>query len=132
VQVVSPEETTALQAHERAHPTRPMKPGRSERVACESSRQGTQSLIAHVAVATGHRLAPSVGPTRTAAAFVGHMARAMARPPRATWIFLVDRLNTHPSDSLVRVVARACGIDAERGITGHSGIVASMSTRADF
>ena len=132
VHVVSTDEKTGIQANERAHPTRPMRPGLVERVEFEYVRHGTQTLIANFEVATGQVIAPSIGPTRTEEDFLGHIERTLARDPAATWIFIVDRLNTHQSESLVRLVAQACGIEAELGVKGQTGILASMPTRADF
>jgi DDE superfamily endonuclease len=120
--LVRTDEKTGIQAQERAHPTRPMKPGLIERVECEYIRHGTPALLANFEVATGHILAPSVGPTRTAADVVGHVERTIALHPPATWSFMVDRLNTQQSESLVRLVASACGIEEERGIKGQAGI----------
>jgi len=37
-------------------------------------------------------------------------------------MFMVDRLNTHQSESLVRFVANQCGMNAELGVKGNSGI----------
>jgi len=132
VHVVSTDEKTGMQAHERAHPTRPMQPGRGERVECEYIRHGPQTLIANFEVATGQGVAPSVGPTRTEEDFLGHIERTIARAPAAAWIFIVDRLNTPPSESLVRLVATQCGMAEDVGVKGKSGILASMPARADF
>lgn len=121
-----------MQANERAHPTRPMKPGLVERVEFEYIRHGTQTLIANFEVATGQVLAPSVGPTRTEEDFVSHVERTTGCDPTAAWIFIVDRLNTHQSESLVRFVANQCGMNAELGVKGKSGILESMPTRAAF
>jgi len=121
-----------MQATARAHPTRPMKPGLGERVEFEYRRHGTQTLIANVEVATGQVLAPSVGPTRTEEDFGSHGEGPMGCDPAAEWMFVVDRLNTHPSESLVRLVANQCGMHAELGVTGTSGILESMPTRAAF
>jgi DDE superfamily endonuclease len=132
VHVVSTDEKTGIQANERAHPTRPTRPGLVERVECAYVRHGTQTLIANFEVATGQVMAPSIGPTRTEEDFLGHIERTLARDPAATWIFIVDRLNTPQSASLVRWVAQACGIEAELGVKGQTGILASMPTRADF
>ena len=111
VHVVSTDAKTGIQATERAHPTRPMQPGLVERMEFEYIRHGTQTLIAHVEVATGQVVAPAVGPTRTEEDCVGHSERTIARDPAAAWIFIVDRLNTHPSESLVRLVANPCGME---------------------
>jgi DDE superfamily endonuclease len=98
----------------------------------EDIRHGTQTLIANFEVATGQVRAPSVGPTRTEEDFVGHIERTIALDPEATWIFVADRLNTHQSESLVRLVARACGIEDALGVTGKAGVLASMPARAAF
>jgi transposase len=47
-------------------------------------------------------------------------------------MFMVDRLNTHQSASLVRFVANQCGMNAALGVKGNSGIWESMPTRAAF
>jgi transposase len=129
---VSTDEKTGIQANERAHPTRPWQPGLVERVEFEYIRHGTQTLIANFEVATGQVIAPSVGPTRTEEDFVGHIERTIAHDPAAVWIFIVDRLNTHQSASLVRLVAKQCGLEEDVGVKGQSGIVESMPTRAAF
>ena len=130
--VVSTDEKTGIQATERAQPTRPMKPGLVERVEFEYIRHGTQALIANFEIATGQVMMPSVGPTRTEEDFVSHVERTIACDPAAAWIFIVDRLNTHQSESLVRFVANQCGIDAELGVKGKAGILESMPARAAF
>jgi hypothetical protein len=132
VHIVSTDEKTGIQANERAHPTRPIKPGLVERVEFEYIRHGTQTLIANVEVATGQVRAPSVGPTRTEEDVVSHVEGTIGCDPAAEWIFIVDRLNTHQSESLVRLVANQCGINAELGVKGKSGILESMPTRAAF
>ena len=132
VHVVSTDEKTGIQANERAHPTRPMQPGLVARVEFEYIRHGTQTLIANFEVATGQVMAPSVGATRTEEDFVGHIERTIARDPAAAWVFIVDRLNTHQSESLVRFVATQCGIEENVGVKGKAGILESMSTRAAF
>ncbi|MBO0347739.1 transposase, partial [Phormidium pseudopriestleyi FRX01] len=48
------------------------------------------------------------------------------------WIFIVDQLNTHKSESLVRLIASLCQIDIELGVKGKKGILASMKTRQAF
>lgn len=129
VHVVSTDEKTGIQATERAAPTCPMQPGRVERVEFEYIRHGTQALIANFEVATGQVIVPSIGPTRTEEDFVQHIERTIAIDPDAAWIFIMDRLNTHQSESLVRYVAKQCGIETELGNKGKNGILESMATR---
>lgn len=109
-----------------------MLPGHVERQEFEYKRHGTQSLIANLEVATGQLVAPSIGPTRTEADFAAHIIQTIQRDPEAVWIFVTDQLNTHQSESLVRLVAEQCGIQDDLGIKGKSGHLATMSTRAIF
>jgi hypothetical protein len=132
IHVLSTDEMTGIQALERAAPTLPMQPGRVERREFEYVRHGTQSLIANFAVATGQVVAPSIGPTRTEADFVAHIAQTVAADPQAGYVFLVDQLNTHQSAGLVRFVAQFEGYTDELGVKGESGILASMASRAAF
>ena len=121
-----------MQALERKHETRPMiarKPALHE---FEYIRHGTLALIASFGVATGRILAASVGPTRTEADFARHIETVIAIDPEATWVFVVDQLNTHKSEALVRLVARHCDIKQELGTKGKSGILQSMPSRAVF
>ncbi len=130
--VVGTDEMTGIQALERAAPTKPMRPGCPERREHEYVRHGTTTLIANFNVATGEVLAPSLGPTRTEADFAAHIAQTVATDPDASWLFLVDNLNTHQSETLVRLVADHCGLPDELGMKGQSGILQSMPSRAAF
>ena len=132
VHILSTDEKTGIQALERKHPTRPMKPGLVERREFEYNRHGTQVLIANFEVATGNLVTPSIGATRTEADFLAHISRTISTDPQGEWVFIVDQLNTHKSESLVRLVAERCGIEVDLGIKGRSGILKSMKSRAAF
>lgn len=132
VYIVSTDEKTGMQALERKHPTRPMIAGKPALREFEYIRHGTLALIASFAVATGRIVAASVGPTRTEADFADHIEAVIATDPEAEWVFIVDQLNTHKSETLVRLVARHCGIKRTLGIKGKSGILQSMPSRAAF
>jgi hypothetical protein len=138
IHLVSTDEKTGIQALERAAPSKPMQPGvagqagRSERQEYEYIRHGTQCLTANFEVATGKQIAPSIGATRTEPDFVAHIAQTVATAPADQWIFITDQLNTHQSESLVRWVAKAIGETCELGEKGKSGILKSMSSRAEF
>lgn len=132
IHVLSTDEMTGIQALERAAPILPMRPGQVERREFEYVRHGTQSLIANFQVATGHVVAPSIGPTRTEEDFTAHIAQTVATDPAAGYIFLVDNLNTHQSESLVRLVAHFEDYPDDVGVKGKSGIMQSMASRAAF
>lgn len=123
---------TGIQALERKHPTLPLRPGLVERREFEYLRHGTQCLIANFEVATGQVVTPSIGPTRTEVDFAAHIERTIATDPEAEWVFLVDQLNTHQSESLVRLVAEQCQIESDLGEKEARGILKSMATRAAF
>ena len=130
--VISTDEKTGIQALERAAPTLPMQPGLVARPEYAYLRHGTQCLIAHFDVATGEVVAPTLGPSRTAADFAAHIAHTIAIAPEAPWLFIVDQRNMHKSEALVRLVASACGIEADLGEKENRGILQSMPTRAEF
>jgi hypothetical protein len=130
--VVSTDEKTGMQALERLHETKPVRPGLVERVEFEYIRHGTLSLIANFDVVTGKVVSPSIGPTRTEVDFVAHIDQTVDTDPGASWIFVTDQLDTHRSAKLVELVARRCGIDEELGVKGKEGILKSKQTRRQF
>lgn len=132
VHVVSTDEKTGIQALERLYPTLSMQPGLVERREFEYIRHGTQCLTTNFEIATGLIVAPTIGDTRTEADFAAHVAQTVAEDPQGTWIFVLDHLNTHQSESLVRWVAEQCAIKEDLGRKGVSGILANMPSRAVF
>jgi putative transposase len=130
---ISLDEMTGIQALERAMPKLPMKPGRPEKSEFEYSRHGTQSLIASFNVATGRIDHASVGDTRTEADLEAHLSALVAQSPNAPKLHLVmDCLNTHQSEAVVRLVAALEADPIELGQKGKSGILQSMATRTAF
>ena len=130
--MISTDEKTGMQALERLHETKPVRPGLVERVEFEYIRHGTLSLIANFDVVTGKVVSPSIGPTRKEADFVAHIEKTIETDPSATWIFIADQLDTHRSAGLVELVARRCGIEDALGVKGKQGILKSKKTRRRF
>jgi transposase len=109
-----------------------MRPGLPESIEFEYIRHGTQCLTANLDVATGGMIAPTVASTRNEEDFAAHIAKTIKTDPEGRWVFIVDQLNTHKSESLVRLVADLCGIENDLGKKGKSGVLESMETRASF
>jgi transposase len=130
---VSTDEMTGVQALERKHPDLPMPPGHVVRREFEYIRHGTLSFIVNFDVATGRVDQLSAGSTRNEADFLAHIrATVEAEPHIVQWHFIVDNLNTHQAESLVRYVAEESDLAIDLGVKGKSGILASMETRAAF
>ncbi len=130
---VSTDEMTGVQALSPKHPDLPMQPGRVLRREFEYIRHGTLSFIVNFHVADGKVGQVSTGPTRNEADFLAHIQRTVDSDPLIVqWHFIVDNLNTHQSESLVRYVTDESDLNIALGIKGQSGILASMDTRAAF
>lgn len=127
------DEMTGVQALERKHPDLPMQSGRVLRREFEYIRHGVLSFIVNFDVAFGRIGQVSAGPTRNEADFLVHIQHTVeANPHIVQWHFIVDNLNTHQSESLVRYVAEESDLDVDLGVKGQSGILACMQTRAAF
>jgi hypothetical protein len=112
---VSVDEATSLQAIERNAPDKSVQPGRISKQESEYTRHGTTTLTAGLDIVTGQIVAPTLEPTRTEPEFVRHLANTISSDPTASWTFVVDNLNTHVSEGLVRWVAKECGITEDLG-----------------
>jgi putative transposase len=131
--IVSTDELTGVQALERKYPGLPLAPGKVERIEFEYIRHGTRVFILSRDVASGHIIAPFCGPTRKEADFLAHVQAVVATDPMVKrWHFVVDNLDTHRSEALVRWVAQESDLDIHLGVKGDSGILQNRQTRAAF
>ena len=83
-----------------------------------SNRQGDRSL--------------HIGPSRTNEDFASHVAQTIATDPDAGWIFVVDQLNIHQSEALVKLVAKELGIELELDRKGNLKNIKAMASRRTF
>jgi transposase len=132
IHVASTDEKTGIQALERLYPDIQVGPGRIQGREHEYKRHGTLCLTANLEIWCGCIIAPTLGPTRTEADFVAHIEQTVATDPFAGWVFIVDNLNTHQSESLVLYVAEACGITDDLGEKEKRGVLKSQASRAEF
>jgi transposase len=132
VHLLSTDEKSSIQALERLHRALPMRAGKVERQEHEYKRHGTRCLFANFEVATGQIIAPSIGPSRTNEDFASHIEQTIATDPEAEWIFVVDQLNIHQSEALVKLVAKECAIEVELDGKGNLKHIKAMASRRTF
>ena len=123
---VSTDELTGVQALERKYSDLPLACGKVARREFEYIRHGTRSFIVSRDVVSGQVLVPWGGPTRTEADFLAHVQAVVASDPTAArWRFVVDNLNIHQSESLVRWVATESDLDLEwsGGVARNASII---------
>lgn len=131
--VITTDELTGIQALERKHPGLPLAPGKVERREFEYIRHGTCTGILSRDVVTGQIIAPTLGPTRKEADFLAHLQGVVASDPAARqWHVVMDNLNIHQSESLVRWVAAESDLEIDLGEKGKRGILHTKQSRAAF
>src|SRR6476620_10120355 len=78
------------------------------------------------------RPAARARPTRTEADFARHIEQTVAIDPEGSWVFVADNLNIHCSESLVKLVAKACEVTKKLGKKGARGVLKSVASRQAF
>lgn len=134
INIISVDEKSGMQAIERANPNLPMKSGSPEKIEHEYIRHGTLCLIGNLNIATGQMIEPMISPTRKEKDFLKNIKNVIATDPQAQWIFILDQLNTHKSESLVKWIAGQLEYKDDLGKSGDKGrgILKSMDSRQKF
>jgi transposase len=132
VHLVSTDEKSSIQALERLHPALPVRPGKVECQEHQYVRHGTRTLIANFEVATGHVITPSIVKSRTNEDFASHIEKTIATDPDAGWVFVVDQLNIHQSEALVKLVVKECSIELELDSKRRLKNMKAMASRRTF
>lgn len=130
--LVSIDEKTGIQALERNAPDKPIKPSSPAKIEYEYTRHGTQCLTPTFDILTGKILNYQIGATRNEEDFAKHIKETIETSPNSKWIFVMDQLNTHKSEALVKLFAEINEYKGDLGEKGVVGILKSMETREEF
>ena len=130
--IVSVDEKTSIQAKERICADKPMVSGHPTKLEAEYIRHGTLCLIPSFDVVTGRIIEYRIGETRDEEDLAQHIEKTLAGEPDAKWVFVLDQLNTHLSETLVRLVAARIGYKGDLGLKGRRGVLRSVATRREF
>ena len=127
------DEMTSLQANERHAETKPPLPGQTAKEEFQYTRHGTVCVTANWDVVRGQLVASTLSETRDNNDFAKHIKKLVATDPMAGWVIILDNLNTHCGEPLVRMVAGLLGIDQKTlGAPRKNGILKTMATRRAF
>lgn len=134
VRTVCVDEATGLQANEQRAESLPPKPGQQAKEESQYTRHGAVCLTAAWDVVRGQVVQHNSQETRTNDDFARFIEQTMASNPQGEWVFVLDNLNTHSSEPLVRLIARLEGI--EETTLGdkkkRQGILGSIKSRQAF
>src|SRR3954452_21884181 len=106
--------------------------GKCQLIEFEYTRHATLCLIGNFVVTTGELLRPTISPTRTEEDFASHIEQTLAVDLDGSWVFVMDNLNIHCSESLVKLVAEACAVKEDMGKKGVRGVLKSVASRQAF
>lgn len=128
------DEMTSLQANERRAAKRIARPGETAKLECQYNRHGTLSLTGSWDVVLGQMIETTISPTRGAEEFAAHLDRTIELSPESNWVIVLDNLNTHCSEAVVRMIANRLGIAASKlgDKKKRKGILGSMTSRREF
>lgn len=120
--LISVDEKTGIQALQRNYPHQDMQRGKDRRIEYEYRRHGTTCLMAALDVGKGKLLSHRLHPTRTEEdflVFIQHTCGQLSKEDQI--VFLVDQLNTHQCESLLKWIAKEIGFKEDLGKKRISG-----------
>ncbi|MGB7325470.1 MAG: IS630 family transposase [Rubripirellula sp.] len=134
VHTVSVDEATGIQANEKRDTTLPPQPDEVGKEETQYTRHGSLCLIAAWHVVLGQVIHHAVQKTRTNEDFAKFIEDMVATAPEDPWVIVVDNLNIHCSELLVRWIAKLEGIDEKTlgSKQKRTGILGSVKSRKKF
>jgi transposase len=131
--VVSNDEMTGVQARQQKVAVKPVRADKPMLIEYEYIRHGTLAFIVSFNVSQGGILLATAGATRNEADYLAHIKHLVdAHPNVKRWHIVADNLNTHCSESLVRLVAAESDLNIELGVKGVCAILKSVQSRVAF
>jgi transposase len=134
IHTVCVDEATGLQANEKRAETLPPQPDQMGKEETQYTRHGTVCLTAAWHVVLGQLIYYTLQETRNNDDFVSFIKQMLSIDPDGKWIIVLDNLNTHSSEALVRLIAKLEGIDETTlgNKQKRKGILGSMNARKEF
>ena len=128
------DEMTSLQANEHRAERKRARPGQIAKSECQYTRHGTLSLTGSWDVVQGQMIQTTIDQTRDNDDFAIHIAQTIQTAPEANWIVVLDNLNTHFGEPVVRLIAKLLGIEQDTlgDKKKRRGILGSMKSRREF
>ena len=128
------DEMTSLQANERRAPSKLPGPGHAGKQECQYTRHGTLSLTGSWDVVAGQMIESTIAKTRTAEDFAAHILKTVESDPGGEWVFVMDNLNTHYGEPIVRAIAKL--LEFSEATLGNKkkrkGVLGSVGSRKQF
>jgi transposase len=134
IHTVSIDEATGLGANEKRAETLPPTPDQVGKEETQYTRHGAVCLTAAWHVVLGQVIHHTVQQTRNNDDFANFIEQMLRGDREGKWVIVVDNLNTHSSEALVRLIASLEGVDeATLGDKKkRKGILGSMKSRKEF
>lgn len=134
VHTVSVDECTGIQANEKCAPTLSPKPEKAGKEETQYTRHGSLCLLAAWHVVLGQVIYHLAQETRNNQDFADFITNMVDFDPTGKWVIILDNLNIHCSEELVRLIAKAEGIDESTlgSKKKRQGILGSQKSRKEF